>query len=81
MFRVSILWHRCGGCPYCVETSPKLFEVVETAEGRKAVMRPTGGPHAVVPLGALHDVLKARAACPAGGIVIRPLKPWIPNYI
>ena len=81
MFCVSTLWHRCGGCPNCVEASPELFTVVETAEGRKAVMRPTGGPHAVVPPGALLDVLKARAACPAGGVVTRPLKPWIPNYI
>jgi len=81
MFRVAILWHRCEGCPYCVEASPSFFKITETPEGRKAILAPTGGPSAVIPPSALHDVLKARGDCPRGGIVIQPLRPWIPNYI
>ncbi len=79
MFQLTVLWHRCRGCPYCVEAAPQLFKIANTPQGPKAVAASTDGPVAVLPLTSLHDVLRAQQACPAGGIVIRPIRPWLPN--
>ncbi|AET33286.1 iron-sulfur protein [Pyrobaculum ferrireducens] len=74
MYRVEVLWHRCRGCPHCEEATP-LFKVVETSQGPKAVVR--GAKAAVVGSEELYEVLKAQNRCPSGGIVIKPLRPWI----
>ena len=74
MYKVEVLWHRCRGCPDC-EKAAALFKVVSTEHGMKATVK--GSRKAVISSEELYQALKAQNRCEYGGIVIKPIRPWL----
>jgi len=71
---VTVLRHKCAGCPYCEEAAPEVFKVDDVAYVRAPWSR--DGVRGVVAGSLAEKVFKAYQRCPRGGIALRPLMPY-----